>query len=694
MKRRFLFIPIGTALLPRYFDILGYMLPDKVGRYKVKSEIGRGGMATVYLAHDPSSNREVAIKVLPREMMHNLMFRARFKRELKLVASLEHPAIVPVYDVGEDESNQPYFVMRYMAGGSLADWIKKGPLSLDDSALIIERLAGGLDYAHRKNIIHRDIKPDNVLFDSNNHPYLTDFGIAKLTESSISVTGGDPMGSPAYVSPEQAQGKEVDGRSDVYGMGVMIYEMLTGRKPYQGDTAVSAAVSHITQPVPDILTVKPDISPQVATVIKTAMAKEKEQRYATVVELSNALSRAVFGEDYTIPKFATITDRQASPIPARRMSGWVVAGVLLLAGVIGWLGFTGQLPFLSAVPTASVTVPPTTTSTFTPAPTSTVEPTATQVQPTPTLIPIPGGADAFAFLSGNQIYLMNIGETAPIPVRTDNSAKSNLQWMPGGRNLIFTSGSCVYELDPETSETSRIVCFSLAGTQDFFEGFRISPDGKLAAISISRALYIVPYDKTVLKGSLTKFDLVSTGNFCKYSFYAIKDIRWSTNVEKIAALVVDTQSGGAEQVYLLDIDIPKCKTVGAVGIDRFPFERFSFSGSQIPSFDWNGDKLFLVNDTERNDGFGNLYLYNSETQTGKKINPIDGVCCYRDARFSPDRTHILFAFQRYDGTAIKLYYIPFADIDKGLDWKPIQGLDVIFSSPREKPQPVLRPVPK
>ena len=223
MKRRFLFIPIGTALLPRYFDILGYMLPDKVGRYKVKSEIGRGGMATVYLAHDPSSNREVAIKVLPREMMHNLMFRARFKRELKLVASLEHPAIVPVYDVGEDESNQPYFVMRYMAGGSLADWIKKGPLSLDDSALIIERLAGGLDYAHRKNIIHRDIKPDNVLFDSNNHPYLTDFGIAKLTESSISVTGGDPMGSPAYVSPEQAQGKEVDGRSDVYGMGVMIY---------------------------------------------------------------------------------------------------------------------------------------------------------------------------------------------------------------------------------------------------------------------------------------------------------------------------------------------------------------------------------------------------------------------------------------------------------------------------------------
>jgi len=670
------------------------MLPDKVGRYKIKSEIGRGGMATVYLAHDPSSNREVAIKVLPREMMHNLMFRARFKRELKLVASLEHPAIVPVYDVGEDDSNQPYFVMRYMAGGSLADWIKKETLSLDDTALIIERLAGGLDYAHRKNIIHRDIKPDNVLFDVNNHPYLTDFGIAKLTESSISVTGGDPMGSPAYVSPEQAQGREVDSRSDVYGIGVMIFEMLTGQKPYHADTAVSAAVSHITQPVPDILTVKPDIPEQVATVIKTAMAKEKEQRYATVVELSNALSRAVFGEDYTIPKFATVSDRLAPPVPVRRATGWVAAGVLVVVGIVGWLGFNGQLPFLSPASTASVTASLTTVPTFTPPPTSTVESTATLVQATPTPIPIPGGADAFAFLSGNQIYLMNIGETAPIPVRTDNSAKSNLQWMPGGKTLVFTSGPCVYELDIETSGTSKVVCFTLQGTQDFFEGFRISPDGKLAAISISRALYIVPYDKTVLKGSITKSDLVSTGDFCKYSFYAIKDIHWSTDIEKIAALVVDTQTGGTEQVYLLDIDIPKCKTVGAVGIDRFPFERFSYSGSQIPSFDWNGGKLFLVNDTERNDGFGNLYLYDSETQTGKKINPIDSVCCYRDARFSPDGSYILFAFQRFDGAAIKLYYIPFADIDKGFDWKPIQGLDVIFSTPREKPQPALRPVSK
>jgi serine/threonine protein kinase len=670
------------------------MSPDKIGRYQIKSEIGRGGMATVYLAHDPSSNREVAIKVLPREMMHNLMFRARFKRELKMVASLEHPAIVPIYDVGEDDSNQPYFVMRYMAGGSLADWIKKGALPLGDTALIVEQIAGGLEYAHRKNIIHRDIKPDNVLFDVNNHPYLTDFGIAKLTESSISVTG-DPMGSPAYVSPEQAQGGEVDARSDIYGLGVMIFEMLTGKKPYRGDSVISTAVSHITQPVPDILTEKPDFPPEVARVIKTAMAKEKEQRYASALELANAFSRAVFGEDYTVPKYATIMpERQMSPVaaPARRLTGWVAGGALLLIAIVGWLGFNGQLPFLSATPTATVTLSPTAASTSTPVPTSTTEPTAIPIPPTPTATPIPGGADSFVFLSGNQVYLMNIGESAPIPVRADNSAKSNLQWMPDGKSLIYTSGQCVYEMDLETNETSTIVCFSLQGTDDFFEGFRISPDGKLVAITISRALYIVPFDREKLTGSLSRSDLVSGGDFCKYSYYAVKDIRWSTDMEKMAALIVDTQAGGTEQVYLLDIDIPKCKTVGAAGIDRFPFRRFDFNGSSIPSFDWNGGKLFLVNDTQRNDGFGNLYLYDSETQTGTKINPVDGVCCYRDARFSPDGSHILFAFQRYDSTRIQLYYIPFDKIGKGLDWKPIPGLDVIFLTSRDKPQPVLRPI--
>lgn len=671
------------------------MVPDKIGRYKIEQELGRGGAATVYRAYDPSFAREVAIKVLPRDINHSERLMAslvRFRRELKTIASLEHPSIVPVYDVGE-ERGQPFFVMRYMAGGSLVDWLKKhGPFSLEDAAIIIEKLAAGLNYAHQKGIIHRDIKPDNVLFDKDNHPYLTDFGVAKLTEAGTSITSDEPVGTPAYLSPEQLEDGDVDKRSDIYSMGVMVYEMLTGQKPYGKSTKASAAYSRMTQPTPDIRAIKPDLPAEVSAVLQKAMAKDKKERYATAIDFALAFSMAVFGEDHTLSKFAAVT--VPPKLSGRGWAGWIFAGVLVAAGAVGWLGFSGKLPFFSAAPTTIVTAPATVAFTATPNPTSTMEPTATLLEPTSTEIPIPGGADAFAFLSGNQVYVMNIGESAPVPVRTDNSGKANLQWLPDGKTLVFTSGPCVYELNIETSEAKKIVCFTLQATQDFFEGFRISPDGKLVAMTISRALYIVPYDKEVLKGSISKADLVSTGNFCKYSYYAIKDIRWSKDEEKIAALVVDTQAGGTDQVYLLDIDIPKCKTVGAVGIDRFPFQRFSFNGSQIPSFDWNGKNLFLVNDTQRNDGFGNVYLYDSETQTGKKINPIGGDCCYRDARFSPDGSYILFAFQRFDSTHIQLYYIPFAEIGKGLDWKPVSGLDIIFHTPRDKPQPALRAVQK
>ncbi|MBK8418371.1 MAG: serine/threonine protein kinase [Anaerolineales bacterium] len=158
-------------------------LPEKIGRYKIKSELGRSGMAVVYHAYDPRFEREVAIKVLPREMLHDPQFRSRFEREIKFLAGLEHPVIVPVYDVG-DEDGQPYFVMRYMTGGSLSAWIAKGTFSLQDTARIIEKIAQGLAYAHNKGIVHRDLKPDNILFDANNEPFISDFGVAKLTEAS------------------------------------------------------------------------------------------------------------------------------------------------------------------------------------------------------------------------------------------------------------------------------------------------------------------------------------------------------------------------------------------------------------------------------------------------------------------------------------------------------------------------------
>jgi serine/threonine-protein kinase len=172
------------------------MEPLKFGRYEIKAELGRGGMATVYHAYDPRFEREVAIKVLPREMLHDVQFRTRFEREAKTIAMLEHPAIVPVYDFGE-EDGQPYFVMRYMTGGSLSDRMKKGPMTVQDAAHILSHVAPALDEAHAKGIIHRDLKPGNILFDQFNEPYISDFGIAKLSESQSNVTGSAIVGTPA-----------------------------------------------------------------------------------------------------------------------------------------------------------------------------------------------------------------------------------------------------------------------------------------------------------------------------------------------------------------------------------------------------------------------------------------------------------------------------------------------------------------
>lgn len=648
-------------------------------------------MATVYRAYDPSFDREVAVKVLPREMVHNLVFRARFKRELKLIASLEHPAIVPVYDVGEEEDGRQYFVMRYMGGDSLSDWIKKGALSLQDTAVIIERLASALDYAHSKGMVHRDIKPDNVLFDETNHPYLTDFGIAKLTESAVSATGGGTMGTPAYVSPEQAQGAKVDSRADIYGMGVMIYEMLTGQKPYDADSPMSVAVRHITEPVPDILQDRPDLPIEVDSVIRTAMAKNKEDRYATAADLSRALSRAAFGDDRSTPVNSLNKPNSAS---SRRRT-LIIAGMGVLVALATAFVLSRQLP---VVPTATVvstsTVRLTSTSipltvTVTPAPPLTGTATAEQTEEVVTAVPPPGNADKIAFVAGNQIYLMNIDGTELTQIRTDNSAKSNLNWMSDGR-LVYVSRNCANILDTGTMNIQELVCFNANET---LEGFRVSRDGKWMAISIQRTLNILPFNPDLLKDVKTRFSLALLRENCFYNQYAFRDVLWSKNGDRLAARVVDTERVSSDQIFLLNVDLSNCDTTGPVRIDRIPGSHFEFdsaSTKRITSFDWNGENLFLLNDSIRNDGFGDLYLYNSDTRDTEKINPIDGVCCYRDARWSPDSKYIIFVFQRFDSSEVGLYYVEFSDIENGKPLTPIE-LPGEFLTQRDKPQPALRP---
>ena len=335
-------------------------LPEKIGRYKIKSELGRSSMAVVYHAYDPRFEREVAIKVLPREMLHDPQFRSRFEREIKFLAGLEHPVIVPVYDVG-DEDGQPYFVMRYMTGGSLSAWIAKGTFSLQDTARIIEKIAQGLAYAHSKGIVHRDLKPDNILFDANNEPFISDFGVAKLTEASAGSTVRGMAGTPAYMSPEQAQGTDIDIRSDIYSLGVVVYQMLSGQVPFKADTQREISIKHAVEPIPNILNICSDLPVEIDVFIKTVLAKDRDKRYATSVDLAKALNLIAFGHEGNIALNTTLGG-------SRRWTASLVAGIILFVALAGFALLRSQFslaerptmtPSFSAVPTLiTVTVPP------------------------------------------------------------------------------------------------------------------------------------------------------------------------------------------------------------------------------------------------------------------------------------------------------------------------------------------------
>lgn len=274
-----------------------------VNGYEVLSLIGVGGMARVYLARQQSMNRQVALKVLPMQFVSDDTYLQRFHREVKIVSQLEHAHIVPVYDYGEYQG-QPYIVMRYMAGGSVDDMLDKGVIPLARIETILAEIAPALDHAHAKGVLHRDLKPSNVLLDEAGSAFLSDFGIARLNEGhGATITTQGVVGTPSYMSPEQAQGKDMDGRSDIYSLGVMLFELATGRRPFEADTPYSIAVMQVTTPPPSPRAYNPEISLAVERVILRALSKDPQERPARAVELVEALRHAMREGDAEAPEY-------------------------------------------------------------------------------------------------------------------------------------------------------------------------------------------------------------------------------------------------------------------------------------------------------------------------------------------------------------------------------------------------------
>ena len=366
-----------------------------LGPYRIINQIGKGGMATVYKAYQASVDRYVAIKVLPSQLAESREFATRFQQEARIIAKLEHPHILPVFDYGESDGVS-YFVMRYLEAGTLKDRMEAGrPLPLNEIDKLFTQLAEALSYAHSHGIIHRDLKPANALIDSQGNVFLTDFGIAKLLESaSPRLTQTDAiMGTPAYISPEQAQGHPVDQRSDIYSLGIILYEMVTGSVPFVAETPLAVLFKHISDPLPPPSLVKPDIPRTIEQIILKALAKDPRDRFATAAEFVKAWERALESretvqrvpESVTVPPHTTGPQTQQKPVPATKPASksgmptvWIVGCLVSACALFGLGGVALMASNLRgpSTPTASpptqtvISIPPTTTNV--PLPTATI----------------------------------------------------------------------------------------------------------------------------------------------------------------------------------------------------------------------------------------------------------------------------------------------------------------------------------
>ena len=313
------------------------------GRYRLEARIGSGGMSTVYRAMDETLQRLVAIKLMNREVATDSDQLERFRREARAVAQLSHPHIVGVIDAGED-AGRPYIVFEYVEGETLKDRIRRcGRLEVTEAVAYGIEIARALGAAHARHIVHRDVKPQNVLIDEEGRAKVTDFGIARTLDEDGLTADGRVLGTTDYVSPEQALGQHVTGQSDLYSLGIVLYEMLTGEVPFKGENQVAVAMKHVREDLPDVQARRPEISAALASVIDTATAKHVEDRYADDAELiadledvlaiETARAGSATGEVTSVLRTLPSNTRARVPFRIRHRVGAVLPLVVVVAAI-------------------------------------------------------------------------------------------------------------------------------------------------------------------------------------------------------------------------------------------------------------------------------------------------------------------------------------------------------------------------
>jgi len=338
-------------------------------RFRLEEQIGSGGMSTVYRAYDTTLERWVAIKLMHRDISSDPDQLERFRREARAVARLNHPHVVTVIDFGEDDGS-PYIVLEFVEGETLKQRIRRmGKLPVGEAVAYAIEIGRALSAAHAELLVHRDVKPQNVLIDQEGRGKVTDFGIARSLEAHGLTATGRVLGTTDYVSPEQALGHEVTVQSDVYSLGIVLYEMLVGEPPFKAESQVAVAMKHVQQPMPDVQRVRPDVSSVLAAVVDRATAKELDNRYATTSDLVHDLEQVLAieaaragettGEATTVLQTLAGDTTEFAPLRLRRPRRWwlsVAAVTLLTAAAIVFLATrTERGPGESATPAGGLT---------------------------------------------------------------------------------------------------------------------------------------------------------------------------------------------------------------------------------------------------------------------------------------------------------------------------------------------------
>ena len=432
-----------------------------IDRYKIVRELGRGGMAVVYRAVDTMLDRNVAVKMIlsentSKEKSEKLL--KRFNREAKTLASLSHPNIVKVLDYGEYEST-PYLVMEFISGGALKAKMGK-PIPYAEAAAMLVPIARALQHAHQQRIVHRDVKPENILINDSDQPMLSDFGILKLVdvEESHGLTGtGKIVGTPAYMSPEQIRGREVNGRADMYSLGIVFFEMVSGRKPYNANTPIELSMQHLHDPIPKAKQFVRDLPGEVDQVIARAIAKNPEDRYQNMTAFADVLekfsgttARTTTSERRAIraaEEKKQTEEKQPEQKKARRAFSplFFAAGALVLLGM-GTLLFGRNLGLLpTATPTKIPATSPATSTVAPPTPSPTEQPQATDTPATEATADGPTATVA----SANALRPDNISQVGGIN-RMDRISVIRMDWIENGNWLIDAGTNAVSFINAET----------------------------------------------------------------------------------------------------------------------------------------------------------------------------------------------------------------------------------------------------